>query len=517
MYSVKRFIRTALRPTNNLITNKSLNNIASTHTHNEISRNSSTKSKFSSYKNISSSSDLIFDDTHFINAFERLCNSIKYNYENPSTNNNTVRNTINRLKYNLGVELDKSVNVNIQNSRNANRPQVSEVGLYGTTNVLPNINITTYNTSKLLNNIGNPTERTYINRANIYLETLILHNLYKYSDSKHRKAIPKPYYLTHLVYLIENNHGTINYKLSKDQALRILKYSDPKYRLYKRKMSAKPFRTYIDTHKDDSNFVTNFFTILKKICELLNYFQVKFGLVHNNFTLENILIDDSLNPYFINFGVAAAELKINNERKYICIEPNNILYLKINSNKPDNIARSTDLFTLLMQIMDLMNEEQTLNNNCKIIYNTLYKIYDYNYIYNNIERSIYIILNESKFKNDKKEKIKEAILSLINSKKNNIYDIIKSHNKKKNNIINIKKWSRNIYLLDNYIRNRYSVSYFSEIDLPSEYKKYFEQITYSNVLRRNLFNIVTPSLNNIKTFYNNFIPSNMIRSLSSIR
>ncbi len=513
--------RVTNRNINSLINNESLQNqniknISSTHTHSVTERLNNTKRRFSTYKNISTSNDLIFssNDGRFEKAFDKLCDKIIHRHNNPNTNNIRSRNLINSAKIDLAIELNPLLSTNIQNSWSTTNRR--EIGVYGRTDALSNINITTYDTKQ--NIVNNTYSESFIKKCNIYLEALILHHIYKYSDFKHRNAISKPYYLTHLISLHRKNNGSIDKISSEKAAFESIRYYPAKFRLYKRKINGITFRDYIQDNYENEDFIQNFFTIIKKICEILNYYQVKFGLVHNNFSLENILIDTNLNPYFINFSSACAELKINGTRKYICIDNNNIPYSKI-SNSRNNVSRSTDLFKLFFDIINLTVQKYELHDNFKILYNYLYRLYDYN-VANFTNINVEHVVNSYKISSDKNKNSskKNKIINNIKKikEKQNIYDMILTYNRIRNNKINIHNWSINIDTLISFVYSRYS-QYFYDLDLPISRKKYLTTISSTNSLRTELVNIIRPSYNDINNMYLKFTPLNIIKSINRLQ
>lgn len=235
-------------------------------------------------------------------------------------------------------------------------------------------------------------EDTYpITLFDIYLQTLIGHHLYKDSLNKYKNAIQKQYYLT--ISQLGNK------------------------RIYRGSIeNSVTFEEYIRNNCQNPDFITNFCKILKKICTILNYFQIKFGFIHNNLNLENILINrTTLNPTFINLNSSCAELKIKGERKYICIHTPDINYLKINKDERDinNISKSNDLFYLFLNIKNLfgtLNHQNINKLNTKM--NNI--LYTYNGNQNLLEKIKYHIRDILYMKKFSKELINTSSYTKIN-------------------------------------------------------------------------------------------------------
>ncbi len=97
------------------------------------------------------------------------------------------------------------------------------------------------------------------------------------------------------------------------------------------------------------------FTILLKICNLLQYFQDTFNFVHNDFHHENILIKkdkETPNPYIIDFGFASIETNINGHIYYLTNKANQIAFSKVSDiGNQYNISKSTDIMNLILRLI----------------------------------------------------------------------------------------------------------------------------------------------------------------------
>ncbi len=453
---------------------KSLNH--NTYTHSE--RSNTTKRKFNKNSKFNGNMPIFKDYDTFATTFEDYCNILQTHYNNyitnkyiqkvPSPSNNEIydlRPIIKKIKFSLSYLIDKRLrelkekrlrelkekrgNQRVRENENNIEQYEMRRNISGSVKLLRNNSSVEVNNRKkdLVYNSNN--SRKSSNIFDIYLETLIVHHLYTYSDDKYKNAVSKQYYL-----LMPQNQEVI--------------------RIYKSHIrNTVSFEEYIKSNYNNNMFITNFLTIIKKICVLLNYFQLKFGLVHNNLTLNNILLDDGLNPYFVDFRYSCAELKIklptngtfsSGNRRYICIDAKDLYYLKINKDERDvdNISKCSDLFYLFLDIMKLFNG-----------------------------------LNNSEYVNKLKNEIYQRLYNL-NNNQNFLNKISLTHNNRKNDL---KKMSKDL----NY---SYEKTRLSKNILLDFYNKFIPLNMLKNIKNIN----ITP--NNSKISSNNSkIPSKMTNKM----
>ncbi len=287
---------------------------------------------------------LFLNDTRFMDLlynYSDKCKKIYNDYESISNkNNNTKReNGIRNIVRAESTELNNLMDImepailsKIKTDNTVLRALVSH-GSYGFV-----YNNRTNRSMKIKIQHINPGNRIF----QIYLEFLIMNILYNHSIPKYKNAIPKPYYLY-------KNRDTLRiYIRNIPNSYTLGDYIDKIiYNNKKMKHSAKIENMAIK--------YINLFKILTKICNLLNYFQNTFNLIHNDFHQGNILLVKDImnpNPYIIDFGFASIETLINDKLYYLTNKINQIPYSRMSDTENVyNICKSIDIMHLIMRLI----------------------------------------------------------------------------------------------------------------------------------------------------------------------
>ncbi len=211
-----------------------------------------------------------------------------------------------------------------------------------------------------------------IDLIDVYFEYFIQYIIYNFSDDIYKKNISQPYDLK-----LTTDLKSARIYMKKIEGITLHEY------IYK-------YIIYNSNNQNEEIIYSNIkyiIDILIKICDLFIYLQSKFGFVHFDLHLGNIMIDKNQNIYLLDYGFSSINYFYNIKKDKILIvsKPKYLLFSKINEkNKLKFKYKSIDLLHLYFRLCSLLFKKIDKKN--KIIYN-LYKILNFITLFKELEHN----------------------------------------------------------------------------------------------------------------------------------